>query len=104
MKKLSRIFFASTLLMSLSTLSLANPPPWAPAHGWRAKHPYYYYPSQQVYYSPEQARYFWLQGTSWQVGVKLPSWITLGQRVTVDLNTTTPYTQHAYIKGQYPPK
>src|SRR5262245_8747751 len=33
---------ASALLMTLTTLVLADPPPHAPAHGWRAKHDAYY--------------------------------------------------------------
>lgn len=27
-----------------------GPPPWAPAHGYRAKHSYHYYPSAEVYF------------------------------------------------------
>ncbi len=102
-----KYFFQSILIGSFilaASLTMADPPPWAPAHGWRAKHAYYYYPSQQVYFSPEQQRYFWLEGSAWRVGIQLPNWIILGPKVTVDLDTTKPYTQHSYIKGQYPPK
>jgi hypothetical protein len=37
-----------------SGLALANPPYWAPAHGWRAHHHqnYYYYAPRPVYVVP----------------------------------------------------
>ena len=44
---MNRIYFmpaliACTLLIPLSPAAYADPPPWAPAHGWRKKHDPYY--------------------------------------------------------------
>ena len=35
-----------------------GPPPWAPAHGYRAKYQYYYYPSSYVYFDTKKKLYF----------------------------------------------
>ena len=82
-----------------------GPPSWAPAHGYRAKQKYTYYPRQEVYYSSEQKEYFWLDGGSWKVGVKLPDSIKIGgSGVTVELDTDKPYTQHSTVKKKHPKK
>ncbi|NIM99338.1 MAG: hypothetical protein GTO24_15065, partial [candidate division Zixibacteria bacterium] len=54
-----------------------GPPPWAPAHGYRAKHGYYYYPSQYVYYDVKRGVYFYIEGDGWRVSGRLPSHIHL---------------------------
>src|ERR1043166_9480573 len=38
----------------------ADPPDHAPAHGYRGKHHYIYYPQKQIYYGPEPQLWFWL--------------------------------------------
>ena len=57
---------ASAFCLGMSVPALADPPPWAPAHGRRAKevheYRYVYYPAQQVYYAPEQQLWFWMGG------------------------------------------
>ncbi|MGH8807798.1 MAG: hypothetical protein ACREX0_07970, partial [Noviherbaspirillum sp.] len=54
--------FIAALGLGLALPALADPPPWAPAHGRRAKEAreqrYVYYPAQQVYYAPEQKAWF----------------------------------------------
>ncbi len=84
--------------------AFAKPPPWAPAHGYRAKHQYYYYPARQVYFNPQTKQYFWLQAGAWTVGFQLPNSIQIGglSPVMLDLDTTRPYTQHSWIKQKYP--
>ena len=84
--------------------ALADPPPWAPAYGYRAKYQYQYYPGQQVYYAPDRNRYYYQNAGAWQVGVKLPSYIQLGKHVTVGLDSATPYSQHPVVIKQYPGK
>jgi hypothetical protein len=87
--------------------ALADPPPWAPAHGHRAKqereYRYVYYPAQQVYYAPEQQVWFWMNGGNWQVGVNLPAqyqrYTTSGIQVT--LASDRPYVEHAYVEEHY---
>lgn len=93
---------------------LADPPSWAPAHGYRAKqqHQYTYYPSQGVYYSPENRVWFWAGGNGWQVGASLPieyqSGLNLSASVgspqggvSVTLDTDKPYLQNDYVVQQY---
>jgi len=88
-------------------LAKADPPPWAPAYGWRAKHDhhryyYYYYPAQQVYYSPVQQGYYYLSGGNWLFGPTVPTAIQLGRKVRIELGTPITYTQHTYVVQQYP--
>lgn len=87
----------------------AEPPPWAPAHGKRAKqmqepeYRYVYYPAQQVYYSPEQQIWFWMNGGNWQFGVNLPLQyrVQTATGISVTLDASRPYVQHAYVEEQY---
>jgi hypothetical protein len=62
-----------------------------------------YYPTQQVYYAPEQQVWFWMNGGNWQVGVNLPvqyrRYTTSGIQVT--LASERPYTEHAYVEENY---
>ncbi|MBB5017706.1 hypothetical protein HNQ59_000975 [Chitinivorax tropicus] len=95
------IFVAGTTYAALAT---GAPPPWAPAHGHRAKqHQYVYYPERQVYYEAERQLWFWLDGGSWQIGAKLP--LSLGVRtnegVKVVLETEKPYEAHDYVVKHY---
>lgn len=88
--------------------ALADPPPWAPAHGHRAKqaarqYQYVYYPAQQVYYAPATQSWFWLNGGNWQVGVSLPTqlqpYVQAGVPITLD--TPRPYVRHVHVEQQY---
>src|SRR5512143_729805 len=54
-----------------------GPPPHAPAHGYRAKHQYQYYPACNVYREPSRGVYFYMQGKGWAVGASLPSNLTV---------------------------
>lgn len=98
---------AGTLGIAMSLPAQADPPPWAPAHGHRAKqereYRYVYYPAQQVYYAPEQQVWFWMNGGNWQFGVNLPTQyraqVTSG--VPVVLGSSRPYVQHVYVEENY---
>lgn len=84
--------------------ALADPPPWAPAHGWRAKHQYVYYPSAEVYYAPASRMWFWLGGNGWQAGVSLPGalqgYVQAGG-VSISLDVDRPYLQNDYVVRRY---
>jgi hypothetical protein len=82
-----------------------GPPAHAPAHGYRAKHQYRYYPSSSVYYDSERKIYFYLKGDNWEVGVTLPKNIRLrlGDYVSIEMNTDKPYTHYADHVKRYPP-
>jgi hypothetical protein len=62
-----------------------GPPAHAPAHGYRAKHRYRYYPSCSVYFDIGRSVYFYLGS------------------VEVEMDTDKPYLQHKYHKQKYPP-
>jgi hypothetical protein len=92
------------LLAATASAALADPPPWAPAHGERAKHHYVYYPNGEMYYAPQSHTWFWLSGNGWQVGAELPlalrAYVRLGG-VNIELGASRPYTQHTYVVRQY---
>ncbi|MBW2411373.1 MAG: hypothetical protein JRF72_16370 [Deltaproteobacteria bacterium] len=82
-----------------------GPPAHAPAHGYRAKHQYRYYPAHKVYYDTGRRLYFYLKGDNWEVGASLPSHIRigLGKSVSIELHTDKPYLHHAEHVKKYPP-
>ena len=95
--------FALTLACIWPT-TWADPPPWAPAHGYRAKHRYIYYPARQIYYAPESRLWFWLKGDRWSVGASLPleyePYVRSGG-VSLELYTERPYEDHSYVIQHY---
>ena len=81
-------------------------PAHAPAHGYRAKHQYRYYPSQKVYHDSDRGLYFYRKGHNWEIGASLPSHMRadLGESVTIELDTDKPYVHNADHVKKYPPK
>jgi hypothetical protein len=81
-----------------------GPPPWAPAHGHRAKQ-YQYYASAQVYFDVERKIYFYYSDGDWRVSASLPDSIrvNLGEYVTLEMGTDQPYIYHSDVVRQYPP-
>jgi hypothetical protein len=82
-----------------------GPPPHAPAHGYRAKYHYRYYPECSVYYDSGREVYFYIKGDHWEVGASLPRHlrIGLGDSVSIELETDKPYLHHAEHIKKYPP-
>ncbi|MBW1795267.1 MAG: hypothetical protein JRJ38_12710 [Deltaproteobacteria bacterium] len=82
-----------------------GPPPHAPAHGYRAKHNYRYYPSACAYFDISRKVYFYLEKDNWKISVSLPQTIQLrlGDYVTIEMDTDKPYTQFIEHKRKYPP-
>jgi len=82
-----------------------EPPAHAPAHGYRAKHRYRYYPSCLVYFDIGRSVYFYLEGGNWRVSVELPNHLhaRLGNSVVFEMDTDKPYLEHEYHKQKYPP-
>jgi len=82
-----------------------GPPPHAPAHGYRTKHTYQYYPQSGIYFDLNRKLYFYLEGDRWQVSVSLPDRlrVELGQHVTIEMDTDWPYTSYDEHKRKYPP-
>lgn len=112
MKKSLALLAGAGVFISLAAgmPAQADPPSWAPAHGYRAKqaevreYNYVYYPAQQVYYAPATQSWFWLNGGNWQVGVNLPvqyrGYVSTGG-VPVVLHSSRPYTEHVYVEEHY---
>ncbi len=106
MKKVSMLVSAIALIagMGVQMPVPADPPPWAPAHGYRAKqYSYVYYPAAEIYYAPESRMWFWLSGGNWQFGASLPveyrRYTT--SSVSIVLETDRPYVQHTYVVERY---
>ncbi len=83
----------------------SGPPPWAPAHGHRAKHQYYYYSESQVYFDVGRSLYFYYYSGAWQASVSLPSGIHIsaGEYVSLDMDADRPYLYHSDVEKRYPP-
>ena len=81
-----------------------GPPPHAPAHGYRAKHMYHYYPSAYVYYEPARSLYFYYENGRWEAGVTLPNHIkiSVGERVIIRMDSDRPYTKFKAHKKKHP--
>jgi len=82
-----------------------GPPPWAPAHGYRAKYHYYYYPDSDVYFDTGRNLYFYFSGGNWQASVALPREIriSVGDYIDLDMDDDRPYRYHPAVKKKYPP-
>lgn len=81
-----------------------GPPPWAPAHGRRAKHAYYYYPGCDVYYRPADRMWIFLDGGKWSVGASLPGTVRLdlSSSISLEMDTDRPYIHHEKVRSFYP--
>lgn len=89
--------------------ALADPPPWAPAHGRRAhedvrEQRYVYYRNEvPMYYAPQRGLWFWLSGNSWQFGARLPAQYQqyASGGISIQLDTDRPYEQNRYVEQHY---
>ena len=82
-----------------------GPPPHAPAHGYRAKHRYRYYPHSQVYFDPVRQLYFYLEGSGWRMAASLPHALRLqlDHYVMIEMESDRPYVHFKEHKAKYPP-
>lgn len=86
--------------------AMADPPPQAPAHGWRAKHQYRYYPNASCYYDTGRKLWFYIEYGGWRVGASIPAELKarLGSYVTIGLDTDQPYDDYEKHQKEYPPE
>ena len=82
-----------------------GPPPWAPAHGHRAKHRYLYFPECPAYYDTDRSVYFYIEGANWVFSVSLPDRLSMkvDEHVVLEMDTDKPYTYYNDHKTKYPP-
>lgn len=105
--KMSSTWIRATLLGTALALSVpvawAEPPSHAPAHGYRAKHRYVYYPEREIYYAPETRLWFWLLGNDWRSGERLPAGYQqyTSDGISIELGSDRPYTDHSRVVREY---
>ena len=82
-----------------------GPPPHVPAHGYRSKYSYRYYPSCYVYFDVSRKCYLYMAGDSWEVMTSVPASMRaqLGEYVIIEMDTDRPYTEFKEHKKKYPP-
>ncbi len=99
-----RLLAVSAVWLVLPLPVLADPPSWAPAHGYRARqHHYVYYPRHEVYYAPSSQLWFWLDAGRWRTGADLPGRIVVAglPAMSIFLGTERPYEMNAYVVERY---
>ncbi|HOB15722.1 MAG TPA: hypothetical protein PK894_02570 [Defluviitoga sp.] len=101
-----KISFVKGTTVSDSKPKDQSPPPWAPAHGYRAKYTYRYYPDACVYYDTNRRLYFYFSNEKWNFSASLPSFIKvdLGQSIVLEMDVDKPYIFHSEVIKRYPPK
>lgn len=82
-----------------------GPPSHAPAHGYRAKFRYRYYPSYSVYFDIDRKVYFYLKDNEWQTTVSVPSHLhlKLDKYVVLEIDTDKPYEYYKEHQKKYQP-
>jgi hypothetical protein len=82
-----------------------GPPAHAPAHGYRAKYQYRYYPSCSVYFDLGRQVYFYLEGENWRISAELPNSLRvgLGDYVVFEMDSDRPYLDYEIHRQKYPP-
>ena len=100
-----------TLVFSLDTFGQGKekqkgPPPWAPAHGYRAQTRHIYFPEHNFYFDIQKSVYIHMSGENWQVSANLPSILSgvdlkIAVKVELDLDTDTPQKYNSDHKVKY---
>lgn len=83
-----------------------GPPPWAPAHGYRAKTRHVYFPERNFYYDVQKGVYIYINNGRWEVSVKLPSFLSgynlrSAAKVELDFAGDTPQQYNADHVSKY---
>lgn len=90
MKQITQFLLTFFLLITISENAFSQgPPSWAPAHGYRAKTRYVYFPDQNMYYDLQARNYIYLNGSNWQIRATLPKifvGINLGGSTQIELD------------------
>lgn len=80
-----------------------GPPSWAPAHGYRAKQQYFYYPRYNVYKDPVSGLFFSFHGGAWRKGSLPPNLNPkhLGRNYRIEGDLDEPYRGNSQHKKKY---
>ena len=100
------LIFTLPLDMLAQGKGKGGPPPWAPAHGYRAKTSHVYFPDHNFYFDVQKDQYIYLSGANWEVSVKLPSLyagidLKLSTKVELELGSESPQKHNAEHRVQY---
>jgi hypothetical protein len=81
-----------------------GPPSHAPAHGYRRKFSYHYYPQAEIYHDVERGLWFYTDGKEWKAGAKVPIELgeNLGGHVVIELESDSPQSEHPKTRETYP--
>lgn len=105
--------FIATLVLFLGFLFVmptdlgATPPPWAPAHGYRAKTRHIYFPQQNMYYDLQKNVYIFLNHGNWMVSASIPAVygridLRMAKQIQIAVNSSYPYRYHkGYSAKEY---
>jgi hypothetical protein len=113
---LQKLLFCAFLCLLLCGENFAQgksnghgPPPWAPAHGYRAKTRHIYFPEYNFYFDLERRVYIHLQAGRWTISVDLPT--RLGNlnlrnasKFELELDIDNPQIYNADHQLRYRPK
>ena len=83
-----------------------GPPPWAPAHGYRAKTRYVYFQDHNCYYDNDRGVYIYLKTGSWEVSAKIPDLLknvdlSVAIKIDLDLDADNPQKFNAEHRKKY---
>lgn len=83
-----------------------GPPPWAPAHGYRAKTKQIYFPEHNFYFDVEKGVYIYLKGANWEVNAKLPPIfggidLKIAKQVELNINSNEPQKFNSSHQEKY---
>ena len=99
-KKTTTIIAALILVFMLvipADVFSQGPPPWAPAHGYRAKTRHIYFPNQNMYYDIQKSNYIYFSNGKWSISSRVPSifvGINLGKSTQIQLDYYGSYPQY----------
>ena len=105
-KKTATIIAALILVFMLvipADVFSQGPPPWAPAHGYRAKTRHIYFPNQNMYYDIQKSNYIYFSNGKWSISSRVPSifvGINLGKSTQIQLDYYGSYPQY-YNKQKF---
>jgi len=82
-----------------------GPPDHAPAHGYRRKHSYIFYPSSRVYFDVDRKIYFYMEGGVWRNAPILPPFVKINKAKGVRIKSASkkPYIEIGEHLEKHPP-
>ncbi len=91
---------------AFSQKKAGGPPPWAPAHGYRAKTRHIYFPDHNFYFDIQRGVYIFMEGGKWSIAARLPGLfgninLSASTQVELDISTSEPQAYNARHLTEY---